>query len=152
MPSTLQDKFEQGDTGSYIVTEQNDLVTLLHLHTKKDGRFLFEEVSIPTHLSKNLEWKTWLQEGAPGATSWILYEVDPQKKCITECYSLTRRAWIPTDEMKAFLIPLISLHLDFLSEEERLQKGPHCPSWNCQYTSLGTFSSQRGTESQKSRV
>lgn len=121
---TLQDKFEEGDEGSYIVIEQNELVTLLHLHTKKEGRFLFEEVSIPTHLSKNIEWKTWLLEGALGATSWILYEVDPKKECVTECYSLTRGAWISTDEMNAFLIPLMSLNLDFLSEDKRLQKGP----------------------------
>lgn len=120
---TLQEKFEQGDVGSYIVTEQNELATLLHLHTKKEGRFLFEEVSIPTHLAKKIEWKTWLQKGAPGATSWILYEVDAEKKCVTECYSLTRKAWVPTEEMNAFLIPLLSLHLEFLSEEERLQKG-----------------------------
>jgi hypothetical protein len=121
---TLQEKFNQGEEGSYIVTEQNKLVTLLHLHTKKEGRLLFEEVSIPAHLSKTIEWETWLQKGAPGATSWVLYEVDFEKGCVTECYSLTRKAWILTDEMNAFLIPLMSLDLTFLSEEERLQKGP----------------------------
>ncbi len=120
---TLQDKFEQGEVGSYIVTEQNELVSLLHLHKKKENKLLFEEISIPLHLSKKINWNEWVQKGAPGHTSWILYEVDIEKKCVTECYSLTRKSWIPTDEMDAFLIPLISLKLNFLSETERLQKG-----------------------------
>ncbi|MDN3509105.1 MAG: hypothetical protein P0S93_03705 [Candidatus Neptunochlamydia sp.] len=120
---TLQEKFDQGEPGSYIVTEQNELVSLLHLHSKKDHRCLFEEVSIPSYQSKKIDWADWIKKGAPGHTSWILYEVDIEKKCVTECYSLTRKAWIPTDEMDAFLIPLISLKLHFLSEEDRLQKG-----------------------------
>ena len=120
---TLQEKFDQAEPGSYIVTEQNELVSLLHLHSKKDHRFLFEEVSTPFHQSKKIDWVEWIKKGAPGHTSWILYEVDTEKRCVTECYSLTRKAWIPTDEMDAFLIPLISLELHFLSEEDRLQKG-----------------------------
>lgn len=120
---TLQDKFKQAETGTYIVTEQNGLVSLLHLHSIKETCLLFEEISIPLHQAKKINWTTWVQNGAPGHTSWILYEVDTEKKCVTECYSLTRKAWIPTDEMDAFLVPLISLQLDFLSEEDRLQKG-----------------------------
>ncbi|QVL58337.1 MAG: hypothetical protein KFB93_04440 [Simkaniaceae bacterium] len=120
---TLQEKFEQAETGSYIVTEQNELVSLLHLHSQKDHCLLFEEISIPLHQAKKINWTEWVRSGAPGHTSWILYEVDTEKKCVTECYSLTRKAWIPTDEMNAFLIPLISLDLNFLSEENRLQKG-----------------------------
>lgn len=120
---SLQDKFEQAKVGSYIITEQNELVSLLHLHSKKENKLLFEEISIPLHQSKKINWNEWVQSGSPGHTSWILYEVDTEKKCVTECYSLTRKAWIPTDEMDAFLIPLISLQLDFLSEGDRLQKG-----------------------------
>ncbi|MDJ0652504.1 MAG: hypothetical protein QNJ27_05825 [Simkaniaceae bacterium] len=120
---TLQEKLYQAEPGSYIVTEQNALVSLLHLHSKKDHCFLFEEISIPFHQSKKIDWVDWIQKGAPGHTSWILYEVDPEKKCVVECYSLTRKAWIPTDEMDSFFLPLLSLELHFLSEEDRLQKG-----------------------------
>ena len=120
---TLQEKFEAGVEGSYIVTEQNEVVTLLHLHSKNKERLLFEEVSLPLHLSKSIEWKTYLQNGAPGATSWILYEIDLANKRATECYSLTRKAWLSTDEMNSFFIPLLSLDLKFLSIDERMQKG-----------------------------
>ncbi|MCB1107669.1 MAG: hypothetical protein KDK76_06210 [Chlamydiia bacterium] len=120
----LKDKFAEGREGSYIVTEQNELISLLHLHTKKEGRLLFEEISIPSHIAKNTKWNEWINQGAPGHTSWILYEIDTEKGCVTECYSLTRQSWIPTEEMNAFFIPLISLELKFLPEEKRLQTGP----------------------------
>ncbi len=120
---TLKDKFEGAEEGSYIVTEQNQLVSLLHLHTVRDGKLIFEEISIPLHQAKRLEWKTWVEKGAPGNTSWILYELDLEKGCVTECYSLTRKAWIRTEEMNAFLVPLVSLELSVLSKGERFQKG-----------------------------
>lgn len=62
---TLQEKFEQAETGSYIVTEQNELVSLLHLHSQKDHCLLFEEISIPLHQAKNQldrvgsKWSSW---------------------------------------------------------------------------------------------
>ncbi|MCB1110785.1 MAG: hypothetical protein KDK64_07355 [Chlamydiia bacterium] len=121
---SLKEKFEEAEAGTYIVTEQNELVSLLHLHTKGENRLIFEEISIPLHAAKKIKWSTWAAEGAPGHTSWILYEVDLIQERVTECYSHTRKAWIPTEEMEAFLVPLISLKLHFLSEEERMQKGP----------------------------
>ena len=46
-----------------------------------------------------------------------------EKKCVTECYSLTKKSWISTEELNAFFIPLLSLELTFLSEKERFQIG-----------------------------
>jgi len=121
---SLKDRFLEAEEGTYIVTEQNQLVSLLHLHTKGEKCLLFEEISIPQHQVKKMKWDEWVNRGAPGHTSWILYEIDLEKESVTECYSRTRKAWIPTDEMAAFLIPLISLNLNYLSEEERMQTGP----------------------------
>lgn len=121
---SLKDRFLEAEEGTYIVTEQNQLVSLLHLHTKEEKRLLFEEISIPQHQVKKMKWDEWVNRGAPGHTSWILYEIDLEKESVTECYSRTRRAWVPTDEMEAFLIPLMSLNLNYLSEEERMQTGP----------------------------
>ena len=121
---SLKDRFLEAEEGTYIVTEQNQLVSLLHLHTKGEKCLLFEEISIPQHQVKKMKWAEWVNRGAPGHTSWILYEIDLEKESVTECYSRTRKAWIPTDEMAAFLIPLMSLNLNYLSEEERMQTGP----------------------------
>ena len=121
---TLKDKFLEAEEGTYIITEQNHLISLLHLHTKEENRLLFEEISIPEHLAKKVAWDEWVTQGAPGHTSWILYEVDLNKECVTECYSRNRKAWVPTSEMEAFLIPLMTLKLSYLSEEKRMQTGP----------------------------
>lgn len=121
---SLKDRFLEAEEGTYIITEQNRLVSLLHLHTKGEKCLLFEEISIPQHQVKKMKWDEWVNRGAPGHTSWILYEVDLESESVTECYSMTRRAWVPTDEMTAFLIPLMSLKLTYLSEEERMQTGP----------------------------
>ena len=121
---SLKDRFLEAEEGTYIITEQNRLVSLLHLHTKGEKRLLFEEISIPQHQVKKMKWDEWVSRGAPGHTSWILYEIDLERESVTECYSMTRKAWVPTDEMTAFLIPLMSLKLTYLSEEERMQTGP----------------------------
>ncbi|NGX51496.1 MAG: hypothetical protein K1060chlam2_01362 [Chlamydiae bacterium] len=120
----LKEKFLQAEAGTYVVTEQNQITSLLHLHTVSDDKLLFEEISIPSHQVDKIDWKEWVKEGARGHTAWILYEVDLKELVITECYSLSRRAWIPIEEMNAFLVPLLTLQLNFLSEEERIQRGP----------------------------
>ena len=120
----LKEKFQQAEVGSYVVTEQNQITSLLHLHTIKEDKLLFEEISIPSHQVHHKNWKEWAANGAQGHTAWILYEVDLKENKITECYSLSRKAWIQTDEMNAFFIPLLTLKLKYLSEEERIQRGP----------------------------
>jgi len=121
---SLKEKFQKAEAGTYVVTEQNEITSLLHLHTINENNLLFEEISIPSHLVHHTDWKEWAAKGSPGHTAWILYEVDISKNRITECYSLSRKAWIPTDEMESFFIPLLTLDLTYLSEEERIQSGP----------------------------
>ncbi|MCB1080418.1 MAG: hypothetical protein KDK69_01225 [Chlamydiia bacterium] len=120
---TLKEKFKEAEAGTYVVTEQNQLTSLLHLHTVSEDKLLFEEISIPSHQIHHADWKKWAENGAPGHTSWILYELDLNHSVITECYSLTRKAWVSTHEMDAFLLPLLTLNLNLLSEEERIQRG-----------------------------
>jgi len=117
---SLKEKFQQAESGTYIVTEQNQTTSLLHLHTIKENTLLFEEISIPSHRVHHTDWKGWVKSGAPGHTSWIMYEVDLNQNRITECYSLSRKAWIPTNEMDTFLIPFLTINLEYLSEEKRI--------------------------------
>jgi len=118
---TLKEKFQKGEAGTYIVTEQNRVTSLLHLHTVNKNRLLLEEVSIPSHLVCHTDWKRWMKEGAYGHTAWILYEIDLENNQITKCYSPSRNAWISTDAMESFFLPLLSLELRYLSEEKRMQ-------------------------------
>jgi hypothetical protein len=121
---SLKEKFAQSKPGTYVVTEQNKTYTLLHVHTLTPDELLLEEISIPRHLVTTKDWKKWVETGAEGHTSWILYAVDLVENQVTECYSFTRQAHLPIQSMDAFLTTLISLNLTFLPEEERLQTGP----------------------------
>ncbi len=121
---SLKEKFAESNPGTYVVTEQNKTYTLLHVHTLTPDELLLEEISIPSHLVTSKDWKKWVQTGAEGHTSWILYAVDLVENQVTECYSFTRQAHLPTQSMDAFLTTLLGLDLTFLPEEERLQTGP----------------------------
>lgn len=121
---SIKDRLQLAEAGAYIVTEQNRVVSLLHLHTVKGDVLLFEEISIPTALVRHTNWKEWAENGAHSHTSWVLYEINLSTNQITECYSLSSRTWIPTDDIASFLIPLISLNLHPLSREQRMRNSP----------------------------
>ena len=122
---TLKEKLIQAEPGAYVVAERGSLVFLIHFHSKEGARFVFEEISIPACRVKNLvSWKEWGQQGAQGHSSWMLYEIDMEKGCLSECYSPSLKAWVSTEELQPLLLPLISLELHYLSEEKRLQKEP----------------------------
>ena len=121
---SLKDKFMMGECGSYLVSEQNELVTLLHLHSKHEDLLIFEEVTLPLHAAKEITWKKWLESGAKGHTAWILYEVDLQKRRVLRTFSVTEQAWIRADEIESFLIPFLFMELTPLSDGERIKKSP----------------------------
>ena len=81
---SLKEKFQKANAGTYVVTEQNEITSLLHLHTNNKKTLLFEEISIPSHLARHIDWKEWAENGAHGHTAWILYEIDLTKNRITE--------------------------------------------------------------------
>jgi len=121
---SLRDRLWRAEAGTYVVTEQNRVASLLHLHTVKGDTLLFEEISIPTSLVRHADWKEWAENGAHGHTSWILYEINLSTNQVTECYSIANKAWIPTDDIASFLIPLITLTLNPLSRERRMRNSP----------------------------
>ena len=116
---TLLDKFLIADCGSYIVTEQNRTCTLLHLHSKTKDELVLEEVSIPSHLAKQIEWKKWIQAGAPGHTSWVMYAINTEYLTASECYSFSIENFLVTETFDTFLSPLLTLDLKEVSEEKR---------------------------------
>lgn len=131
-PRTLKEKFAAAEAGSYIVTQQNKTYTLLHLHSLNGNELLLEEISIPAHLvsSPAHDWKNWIEKGAEGHTSWILYAIDLEISRVTECYSFSREVHLSTESMNAFFITLIQLDLAYLPEAERLKTGPSAKAGN----------------------
>ncbi|MCX6987293.1 MAG: hypothetical protein NT065_03960 [Chlamydiae bacterium] len=122
---TLADKLQKSEPGDFIVTEQNKTYSLLCTVSVKDHRLILEEIAIPVSLlPSTASWKTWIADGAPGHTSWVMYEIDLQTYSLIQAYSFTRKAFIFLDESEHFLSRLIGLQLQKVSDIERKKIGP----------------------------
>ncbi len=121
---TLKEKLLKAKPGTYVVTKQNKIYTLITIQSIDSNELILEEISIPSHLVFFDDWKKWVETGAKNCSSWILYMFDLKENTISECYSLSRKTHLSTDQINAFFTPLISLELEELSKEKRLKTAP----------------------------
>jgi hypothetical protein len=122
---TLADKLKYAQKGDYIVTEQDRTYSLLLIREINAQSILFEEISLPvSQRDSSISWKQWLESGAPGHTSWIMYEIDLQSLQLIEGYSFSKKGWLYLDDTGHFLSRLLSLPLQKVPEEERRRIGP----------------------------
>lgn len=122
---TLGDKLKKAEKGDYIVTEQNKSYSLLLVRSIGKDTALLEEISIPvSSLPSRSSWKKWMADGAPGHTSWIMYEIDLTSFSLVESYSFTKKGWLFLDDSGHFLSRLLGLSLNKVPENERKKTGP----------------------------
>ncbi len=120
----LKEKVARAAPGTFVVVEQGKMCTLLHIYANQQNAVLVEEISVPTYLKQNdQDWKAWAESGAPGHTSWILFELDLLENEVSECYSFTQKSHLPTEEISFFVKHLFALNLTPLTENKQLQRG-----------------------------
>ena len=120
---SLKERLLNSSPGTFIVTEQNKTYTLLHIHSLDQNEILFEEISVPVSLTPGKNWKTWVNKGAPGHTSWLLYSIDLLENQAVECYSFTQESHLPIEGSASFLTTLLDLNLTPLTDKERFMRG-----------------------------
>lgn len=122
----LKQKFMQGKGGDFIVTAQNGHYSLLFIRMLTADRLFLEEISIPEQQIdlKKINWKKWVEDKAPGHTSWTLSEIDLHSGILIECFSYSKNGWLYLDPSEQFLIRLLMLPLFPVSEKERKRIGP----------------------------
>lgn len=135
--SLLKKRLSKAEAGAFIVFEQGKTVTLLSIHEKKDEILVLEEISCPSSkLSKISNWQSWVNEKAPGHTSWVMYKIDMQKAKILECFSFSRSSWIPMEGQEHFLTLLIKTPFQKVLERKKIGPPPmpgevdHRSIWN----------------------
>jgi hypothetical protein len=122
---TLADQLKKAEKGDYIVTEQDKTISVLLIRSNGKESLLLEEISAPcSNIDKTTSWKEWVQEGAPGHTSWIMYEVDTRNFSLLESYSFTKRGWLFLDDSQHFFSRLLGLSLQKVPESARKKTGP----------------------------
>ena len=123
---TLKEKFENAESGSYIVTEFQNVLSLLRIHSLEGDKLYLEEINAPANspLVKKKKWEEWIQNKAPGASSWLLYEIDLKKGSITDCYSFDQKTHINLENQQSFLATLMFLTLEPITGFDRKKIGP----------------------------
>ncbi|MBS4169286.1 hypothetical protein [Parachlamydia sp. AcF125] len=120
----LRDNLKKAEAGDYLVTMQNKTCSLLHIHNKKGQLLTMEEISLPANKSKNIDsWRTWIQDGAPGHTSWSMYSVNLSTGAIDKCFCFTKNRWCDPTPAENFLGTLLNLHLNLVPPHERKKIG-----------------------------
>lgn len=124
--NTLKDKFQHAQPGDYIVTEQDNNISVLSIRSLSSSTLLLEEISIPSNGIDPLKtsWSQWAQSKAPGHTSWIWYEIDLENNQLIECFSFSRQSWLFFNESEHFFTKLIGLSFSKIPDKQKRRIGP----------------------------
>lgn len=124
--TSLKERFYKANPGDYIVTLQSKTYSVLKVHSLKGTSLVLEEISMPEEefTPSEISWKEWVKKGAPGNTSWILYEIDMQQNKLIKCYSKKKMTLIYPEESDYLFAKFLSLQLRRVKDEDRKRIGP----------------------------
>ena len=117
---TITDSLLKGEVGDFVVFEQNKLTTILSIHSINEHSLILEEVSLPSHLSPK-DWHKFSPMRSREVLSHLIYEIDPTTQEVTECYSFTKKTFLPPP---SFLLELIKLPLSPCREPKKIGSPP----------------------------
>ncbi|MBS0616284.1 MAG: hypothetical protein JSR58_07030 [Verrucomicrobia bacterium] len=120
----VKDRIASGKAGDYVVFAQGRMAAALLLRATSQTTLTLEEITIPLTESEGKNWKAWIENKAPGHTSWTSYTIDLKKNQVLECYSHSRKAWMATSDPSQFLTKLLGLHLQTTPADKRKRIGP----------------------------
>lgn len=122
-PIFFKDRLLQAKKGDYILTEHDQIYSLLCVSSIYEDKLILHEISIP-QTKKPISIKKWAENNFANNTLWNVYEIDLKKSSLIEAYSYTRQNWLKTDHQDLFLINLLTLPLHPIEESQRRKIGP----------------------------
>lgn len=133
--SILKHKMSAAHVGDYIVVRQEKTYSLLNVLFVDTNRIVLEEISTTENKGT---WKEWMQKGSPGATAWLIYEIDTENDRLIECFAPAERRWVFLDSSTQFFPRLLSLSFNKIADTKRRKIGPapangendHRKTWN----------------------
>lgn len=123
----LRENFAKAKAGDYIVTAQGSTFTALHVRDKVGHNLVMEEISAPANRipKQCYTWRQWIEAGAPGHTSWMIYNLDIDSGHMKEAFSYTKNCWFNIPEADNFLSKLLNLNFSIIPLENRKKIGPN---------------------------
>ncbi len=112
------------EEGDFIVTRQEKNYTLLRVHAVSILSYTFEEITAPEFSVPTSNWGIWLQEGAPGHTAWVTYEVDKNTNQLLSLYSFDKHLWMQPHSEDLVLMQLLTLEFTRIPDAQRKKIGP----------------------------
>lgn len=120
---TLRDNLKRAKAGDFIVAAQGKNNSLLRVGDNDGKKLMLEEISIPASKCPD-SWRRWAEKGAPGNTSWVLYQIDLDSGAMLSAYSYTRGTYFQIAEAENFLGTLMTLQLNPIENKDRKMIGP----------------------------
>lgn len=122
----LRDNLMRANPGDYLVTAQGSQYTILLIRDKTADTLTIEEVSIPGERFPDevTSWRQWIEQGAPGNTSWVVYDIAPASGKMRHFFSFTRNGWCDITDADNFLGKLLNLRLVRMNTNTRRRVGP----------------------------
>ena len=98
---------------------------MLHIRGWEQDIVTIEEITLPLYEGKKIQdWQGWIQKGAPGSTSWLVFAVDLENEKLIEAFSHTKGAFLQVSSLNTFFTKFLSLPLQEIPREERRKIGP----------------------------
>ncbi len=121
----LRNNLQRAQPGDYLVISANKTQTLMHIYDKQHQVLTIEEIAVPeSKRNSNVTWKEWVRQGAPGNTSWVMYDIDLRNGHMVRYYSFTKKNWFEIPDNDNFLSKLLNLKFTKISDKARKRVGP----------------------------
>lgn len=122
---TLKSRLSSASAGDYIVTEQGGAYSLMLIRSVNPNHLVLEEITVqPANIDiKKIQWKKWVENGAPGAISWSSMVFDLETSKLTQCYSHLEKQWFFIEDSDYFVKQLFEMPLRPTRESERKRIG-----------------------------
>ncbi len=122
----LQENIAKARVGDFIVTHQGKMFSVLHIRGKTETGLILEEISAPRdRIPKNkYNWREWVEDNAPGHSSWVMYRLNTKSGVIESSFSYTQNSWFKIRESDNFLTALLNIPFYKISLKDRKRVGP----------------------------
>lgn len=121
----LRDNLQRAQPGDFIVISANKTQTLMLIRNKNNQVLTIEEIAVPENKSPSkMSWKEWVNQNAPGNTSWVAYDINLNNGQMIRYYSFTKKNWFEIPDGDNFLSKLLNLRLTKIPDSARKKVGP----------------------------